>query len=135
METTKLGTYGIDIYFDGSDVLPSLQLINTEIIVLQALVRRLTTTRGRLFYDQEYGFNINDILKAPLQSTSFYKSEIKNEVLKDERVSSADVSLSLVDEVLTINIKVLLEDGEEFLLIFSINNKTNEELEVLYQRL
>ena len=131
----NIGKFGIDIYFDGKDVLPSLQLINSDLIVLQALVRRLTTTRGRLFYDQEYGFNINDILKAPLQSTSFYKSEIKNEVFKDERVSSADVSLSLVDEVLIINIKVLLEEGNEFLLIFSVNNKTNEELEVLYQRL
>lgn len=133
METKKLGMYGIDIYFDGSDVLPSLQLINTEIIVLQAIVRRLTTTRGRLFYDQDYGYNIIDALKAPINQTEI-KNEIKNELLKDERVSNTDVSISLSSDILSVNIKVELDTGD-FLLIFSINNKTNDELEVLYQRL
>jgi hypothetical protein len=61
-----------------------------------ALYRRFTTTRGTLFYDLDYGFNLVDLLNAEITPTliSNARGSCIAEAEKDERVQSATVTFT-----------------------------------------
>lgn len=79
----------------------------------QAVYRRLTTPRGRLIDDADYGFDVRELLHAGL--TPDYQSRISSiiraEVLKDERVVSCDVTSTYTDAVLVVSMSCGTADG------------------------
>lgn len=62
----------------------------------RALLRRLSTDRGGLFYDPDYGYNVTDLLNAGMTPRQRAKAQqdITAEVRKDERVRSPRVVLT-----------------------------------------
>lgn len=126
------GEFGTDLKWDGEDILPSLEITNTELIVIEAISRRLQASSGSLYYDLDYGFNLESLLKAP---TNINESEIQAEVLKDERVSSCKCKVieDVANEEINIRLQVQLDDGLQFTLVFSLNEDSG--LETAYERL
>lgn len=131
------GIYGIDIEYDGDDIFPSLQLQNTEVIVLESMVRRLKADYTSLFYDLEYGYNISDVVG--LKSTGVSASRIEAECLKDERVQNAKCSIIISPDltgelsVYTITIEIKLKDsGSTYNLTFRLQD---EDVDVVLNKL
>lgn len=81
--------------------------------VAQAVVRRLTTTKGTLPDEPDYGLNLRDFLNAgvPASDLPSLAGQIKLEVLKDDRVENALVTVSLPDtRSLGVTIQLTLYD-------------------------
>lgn len=127
----ELGKYGTDISYNGDDILPSLELQNTNVIVLEAICRRLQTSKGRLFYDLDYGYNLNNLIKSPILNMKSEERNIEIECLKDERVNKAVATINQSGEEITVSIYLTLSDSEEFNLVFSLK----DDIEIAYERL
>lgn len=67
-------------------------------LVAQAVYRRLTTPRGGLIDDPDYGFDVRTLLHKPLSATyqAAIPGLIRAEVMKDDRVATCTVTLSNV---------------------------------------
>lgn len=121
---------GVDI--DGVfDVGRSLSLAFAIKNLGNALCRRLITPRGSLFYDPNYGIDVRDYLKAgftPSRLASL-RSEITAEVLKDERVQSADVSVAVNQQAATMTITIVVDIASgPFELMIGVDSLTVELL-------
>lgn len=81
-------------------------------VVSQAILRRLTTTRGMLIDDPDYGLNVRDYLSATMDAKelTIMQSQLEAELLKDERILSVESTASMV--LRTATIKLLVEVGE-----------------------
>jgi hypothetical protein len=89
----------------------------------QAIARRLTTPRGGLFYDSDYGTDIRRWLNAAVQPLGRIGFEVQNEALKDERVKRANATVTIVGGTLNIDLKLVDADGP-FTLTLSVNQLT-----------
>jgi hypothetical protein len=121
-------SYGTDITFDGSDITPGLLVTVDSSVVLEALAMRLQSDEGSLWYDPNYGYNINNLFKSPILMSnggvSKITTRIENECLKDTRVKKAVVSItdfSLQTKTMKITIEIGLVNGEQNSLVFDIN--------------
>jgi len=97
----------------------------------EAIARRLTTPRGRLIDDANYGFDLTQYIDADLSLSELaqIKAQAEAECLKDERVIGANVTLQFVANVL--NVTVLIQERKgPFTLVLSINNVTAPTLAV-----
>lgn len=120
--------YGTDIAFNSSysDIDESLILTDNEYVVMQAVIMRLTSNAGSLWYDEDYGYNLYNLLKAPLSLTdgvTVLTSRIEQEITKDERIQSAAVRINSMDalnSILSISIDITLNQGKSFNLVFSL---------------
>lgn len=74
----------------------------------EIILRRLTTWRGALWYDFDFGLDLRERLNDDLgpRELALLKSDIRDEVEKDERVKAADVELELNYE--TNSLKVMI---------------------------
>lgn len=72
----------------------------------QAMLRRLTTTRGALasLGQPDYGYNLRQFLKGPAPPISTLNGNVENELLKDERIEDVTVetSYNALSETLTV---------------------------------
>lgn len=64
-------------------------------IVPEALLRRLSTTRGSNPDDLDYGYNVAELLRMPMTGAELatVPGRIRAECMKDDRVETADVKL------------------------------------------
>ncbi len=97
-----------------SDINSSLTRVDGEVGLGQAGARRLSTPGGRKHYDLNYGFDMRQFVNAP--ATKFRAERgAEMELVKDERVLSADVTVIFIqDEVpprLKVNATMQSEDG------------------------
>jgi phage baseplate assembly protein W len=119
-------SYGSDITFTGEDITPALTLTSDSSVVLEALSFRLQSNPGSLWYDPDYGYNINNLLKAPININGGINaiiSRIENECYKDSRVFSAKCTISnfsLKNNTMKIAIEVTLVNGEQNVLVFDL---------------
>ena len=76
-----------------------------------ALVRRLSTPRGTLFYDLDYGFDVTALLNASLgpNDIASIRSGIGSELRKDPRVQSAAVTLVFTAASKTLQIAITVQ--------------------------
>lgn len=88
--------------------------------LLQNVYRRLVTSRGSLWYDTNYGTNVLNFIEDAGLSDENKAGIIRDEVLKDERVSDAVVTLSLVAGVQYFGIEVRTDDGQAFALTLQL---------------
>jgi phage baseplate assembly protein W len=105
---------------------PMTRLENLE----EALLRRLTTPRGGLFYDPEYGLDVREYLNAALSDAEKFELEtfIALECEKDERVNSAISTITQPSPVSLI-VEVLIETTDaDVTLVMGVHQNTVEVL-------
>ena len=86
-----------------SDLTFARRQVDGEIMMAQAMARRLTTRRGELFYAPDYGYDLRQFLKGSVPPTSVINGNIENELLKDERIAdvTAETTFNQLTETLT----------------------------------
>lgn len=96
-----------------SDIDPTGRSVSARRTLAEAIVRRLTTPRGRLIDDANYGFDLTQFLNDDVSPVDLaeLKAAAESECLKDERVIAADVSLQLTGNVLVVTILVQDANG------------------------
>jgi len=109
------------------DLDPNGVLVSGRTALAQALARRLTTPRGGLFYDTNYGTDLRLYLNEGMtrDAQSRVKAAVEAECRKDERVSScaADVVFNAAAQSLRISIAVNPGDGP-FSLVLDVTKLT-----------
>lgn len=97
---------------------------NVESLALaQAIARRLTTPRGGLFYDPNYGTDLRDFIGSSITVPTAI-SLIETECLKDERVETAKATITVLGETWTIKIECKANSGATFELTLSVDKVT-----------
>ena len=78
------------------DLDPAFALVSNNAALGQALVRRLITPRGALFYDPNYGFDVRMLQNSTLapNELSAIAGMIEGECEKDDRVFTARCTLT-----------------------------------------
>ena len=81
----------------GQDLSSPAYMASGLACVAEAVLRRWSTTRGRLIDDPNYGSNLTDLLSKPLGPTdiAYAQQQAAAEAQKDERVLRAQVTLTL----------------------------------------
>lgn len=97
------------------DVDPGMAEVSGRVCLLQALARRLSTPRGRLVDDPNYGFDLTDSINDDVGPAELarLKTGAEAECLKDERVIGITVTLDLLSSgVLVVSVVVSDEVGD-----------------------
>lgn len=106
--------YGTDISFY-PDLDPSGALVSGNVALSQAIARRLTTPRGGLFYDSNYGTDVRAFVNevVNVESLARMRSAIERECLQDERCQSCTATLvfNAQGQALTIHVAGETADG------------------------
>jgi hypothetical protein len=91
----------------------------------QALVRRLTTPRGRLLSDANYGYDLTGYMNDDLGvgDLARIRSGTEAECQKDERVISANANVQLLANALLVAITIQ-EGAGPFSLVLSVSSVT-----------
>lgn len=87
--------FGVDL--DCTDDLdPMFGLVSGLRVVAQAVYRRLSTPRGMLIDAPDYGFDVRSLLHRGMtpEERAAIPGMIRAEVVKDERIQSAEVQLT-----------------------------------------
>lgn len=97
-----------------SDLAPVWGLATQGTNLANAILRRLTTPRGGLFYDLNYGYDVMALLNSAMGPTelSAARGAITSEARKDPRVLSATVDLSFTRSTKTLSISIGLITAE-----------------------
>jgi phage baseplate assembly protein W len=96
-------------------------------LLAEALVRRLTTPRGMVIDDPDYGTDVREYLKDGLtpRELARMRAEILAELRKDERVVVTIASLDFVSSTGSLTIGLVVEATEEALrLVLSVSSVT-----------
>lgn len=107
------GTYGLDVSAS-PDLDPMLRLQGGPRVLAEAIVRRLSTPRGGLWYAPDYGFDVRELLGEGFTPAALFRaqSSIEAEVEKDARVQSARVTLTTpAPDKLRISIRIVAADA------------------------
>jgi phage baseplate assembly protein W len=126
--------YGTDVNAY-SDLPLRWALTNGTRNVINAIVRRLTTTRGALAVigeDPDYGLDIRNLLGESFTPATIakWRADIAQECEKDERVQHTDVTITQIVGGAIITISVTLADGSvPFSFVLSLTNLTVTLLE------
>lgn len=124
--------YGSD-FSCATDLETTLVTVSGRTTVIQAIVRRLGTPRGRLKGDADYGFDLagycNDDVSP--RDLAWIQSQIEAECLKDERVIGALATVTLAaSDIMTVTLALDLSDADSFELVLSVSVVTIEILSV-----
>jgi hypothetical protein len=133
----SLTNYGYDLSCE-SDLDRNFGTVSGRLLLSQALVRRIITPRGMLFYDPNYGYDItsevsDDLLPADLGRIG---QEMDAEFLKDQRVISSITQVTTVtapDGTLSLSTLTTITDGNgPFPLTLAISQVTVTLLQSQY---
>lgn len=98
--TGNLG-YGSDLWCI-LDLLPNVAEVdpNSYTAIGQAVLRRLVTARGTLPDDPHYGIDVRGMLNRgiPVQQLRDLQGQIRSEVMKDDRIADALVSVTMPEQ-------------------------------------
>lgn|SRR5574337_242848 len=123
--------FGQDI--DASDDLnPFLQLLDGLPNLGQALAHRLSTPRGSLPYDANYGYDVRELLNETMTPTrqAQLQVDIAGECRKDERVLAAQVAFRFSGTLLQLFINITTAGGP-FRLVLGVTAVSVDVLAVL----
>lgn len=112
--TGDLG-YGSDLYCDGDATDDFRELPGSDpLLVVQAILRRVTTPRGTLLDDSGYGEDVARMLHQGMTPADKKASAdmLSAEVLEDDRVLSCTVELTAIPQGLNVRIRGELADGK-----------------------
>lgn len=106
-------TYGSD--FSAIDDLTSnLATVDGALTILQNAARRLSTSRGALWYDPNYGTNLDLLIADSTLSNDTISGIVRDEVMKDERVSDCRAETQFENGVYTIEVWIVGDSGGVF---------------------
>jgi phage baseplate assembly protein W len=118
--------FGTDLHC-ADDLDPTMPEVTGRVALVQAILRRLSTPPGSLFYDPDYGIDVREYVGEGLDAADLFyvQTEIERECLKDERVRAAQarVSLDASTGVLTISLQLRDATGP-FRLVLSVDQVT-----------
>lgn len=123
---------GHDLY-GVSDLTSDMQEVSGRNGLAQSIARRLSTPRGRLIDDPDYGFSLPDFLNDDIAQDDLARivGGIQAECLKDERVYSAQASFSSPDNSgVYISVIQLVDGAGPFKLVLSVGDVTVDILRV-----
>lgn len=109
------------------DLEPTFAVATGTAMLGQALWHRLSTPRGLLFYDPDYGVDLRDALLDASTPVSRFalQSAIAREVEKDERVLRASASVKFNASTSTMSVKVSIDTAEgPFALVLEVSKVT-----------
>lgn len=94
-------------------------------IVSQSIYRRLTTPRGQLIDDEDYGYDIRGLLHRGMTANQMLAipGTIKQEILKEERIDEVNVkivSANVTTGKLTLEVEGIAQE-EPFTLTISVD--------------
>jgi phage baseplate assembly protein W len=92
-----------------------------------AIARRLTTPTASLFYDLGYGFDVRQLLNAPLGQATRQQvaRKIEEQCLQDERIAEATATLTAAGpQEIRISVVGTLSDDASFTLVLSVTSLT-----------
>lgn len=81
-----------------NDLTGQMSEVSGRVCLAQGLARRLITPRGSLIYDVNYGYDLNQWINADVRQSDISQIQgyVQQEMLKDQRVISAQVSAQYV---------------------------------------
>lgn len=119
--------YGTDIRI-GKVVSLSSGLKNLQ----EALVRRLTTARGSLFYDPDYGLDLRVFINQEINADTLdqIRASLEQQLELDERVKNIDATVKYDSSNFKLNIVIQVTPniGQTFILVVSVDKLTVELL-------
>ena len=80
------------------DLSPAMTECAGRVCLAPGLARRLITPRGSLIYDVNYGYDLNQFVNADVSQADISQIQgyVRQEMIKDQRVISANVSAQYV---------------------------------------
>jgi hypothetical protein len=107
---------------NGQDLSSPSYMASGFLIVAEAILRRWSATQGRLIDDPNYGYNLTDLIGDDLSSDDMRSAEqlAGVEAQKDPRVLACTVTLTFVDNAVTVRAKVTTAAGP-FQLVASVS--------------
>lgn len=105
-----MATLGIDIGGVG-DIDPMMNFSSPERAVAESCIASLTHDPGVLWWAPERGHNINRYLHVPTEPDEAERG-IQAECEADERVKSAEVTVTFADKTITCDVKLFLENRQ-----------------------
>lgn len=101
------------------DLDPSFALLSERAAIAQVCARRLETPRGALRRHPDFGFDVRGYAlgKVDERTRMTLRTEIAAEVVKDERVKSARVTVEFADSTLLIKLELETSRGPFTLLL------------------
>lgn len=109
---------------EGLDLDPSFALVSGRRALLQAILARLDTAQGSLFYDSDYGRDLKRWLNESFRPSDAFRvqSEVEAECLKDERVHDASATVTFEPQADRLRVALSLVDAEgPFELVLSVS--------------
>lgn len=103
------------------------RVVTGEDALLESLYRRLTTPRGQLITDPDFGLDVRSLLHKGLTAAGLGEIEgrLINELSKDERVSGVDVALEISADAQTVTGSLVVGYGPgPFRLVFTLTPDT-----------
>lgn len=122
--------YGTDLDC-ADDLTEIMREISGQNVVAQAIYRRLTTPRGQLIDDEDYGIDVRSFLSRGVDAGRLREIEgtIRQEVLKDERVANVTAKATIDYKTYSMSVSLIVSTGDgPFRLVFSITADTVEFL-------
>ena len=94
-----------------TDLSPGMGLVEDSTAIKQAIVRRLMTQRGGLWYSEAYGFDIRRMLNAPMTKKTVWKIQaaIYAQAMADERVKVARCIVEWIYQTSTLRVNLALQ--------------------------
>lgn len=106
-----------------------LSTVSGREALAQACARRLRTAPGRLFYDLGYGIDLAAGVGRAVKSTAMLEARAEQELLKDERVENASVSMSLDQQTGVLTTTITLTDSAgPFTFVLPVGSVTSQLL-------
>lgn len=105
--------------------------VNGRLCLAEALARRVTTRRGSLIDDPDYGTDVTAYLNDDLDIADIARigSEVDAEFRKDERVIDSKTTVSLLAGVLTIS-STVTDGAGPFALALAVTDVSTTILKV-----
>lgn len=117
--------YGVDLSCV-TDLDPVLRTVTGKTLLAQAIVRRLTTPRGMLIDDPNYGLDVREWLSMEMTPIVLarLRAAVRSELEKDERVSSVNVDTTFTNGVLTMNLFINANEDDPLSLVLAVTDVT-----------
>lgn len=123
--------YGTDLSCT-NDIASDGRMVTGFTVVAEALIRRLSTPRGRLIADPNYGLDLRQYINADMSPRDIagLRAAVSAECAKDERVNAVR-TLAVLDTVGVLTLTIEIDLGtESFTLVVAASDVTVELVSV-----
>lgn len=114
--------YGTDLDW-ASDLAKNAGTVSGTKLLGQAVFRRLITPRGSAFDCPDDGLDIQEFLSLPMTQAQLaaVPGVIRQEILKDERITGAEIALTKLADGFDLKIRCTPSEGPDFELTLGVS--------------